>query len=1193
MASRSQISKVINTGDQKRVEQEHQCGIEIQTVFQKLVDSSMDGILAFDKEGRYTVWNPALERIFGINQLQRLGKEATDLCPFFRQTGGMNCYREALAGKGVLATDIPYTFAETGKQIFLDGHFSPLLDDGGNIIGGLAIIRDVTERKQVEWELRQLVDAVPQHMAIIASDGRLIYGNKVALDFHGYNLEQFLDENSLKTKVDPRDLANYLDVRQRGLARGLPFETEVRLLSKSGAYRWFLVLFNPLLDGQDHVLRWYATATDIQDRKQAEEALRRSEDRLKLLLEFTNKLITKLELRDLLRAVAGSLRKVIACDAIGVFLPHSDGDSLRSFVADFPETKGFLREELQVSAEKRTMALECPLAAMVFRTGKTWIGNDDDLLQLGFKNALALAEGLKTGCVLPILCCDRVLAVLAVGRREAKPFDPYEVDLLRQVADQVAIAIVNALAVEDRKQAENALRRSEAYLAEAQRLSHTGSFGWDVSSEEINWSAETFRIFEFGPKAKVTIQLIMQRTHPEDRPAVQQLIERVSRERTDFDVEHRLLMPNGCVKYVHVVGHPSTDEWGCFEFVGAVTDITERKQAEAALLRGAQQLATQKAQLDELFEQAPEGIVLLDVEDRILRINPEFTRIFGYTPDEAIGRLINDLIAPEELLSEAEEYTHRIIHGKPVNAETIRRRKDGKRIHISLLAVPISVPGGGQIAEYAIYRDITERRRAEEALRRSEAYLAEAQRLSHTGSFAHDAVRGEILYWSPEAYRIFGFDPAKGPISYQEARSRIHPDDLQKFDEARERGIREKTGAKIDFRIVLPDGSVKHVHCLSHPSLNASGEVVELVGTNMDVTEQHEARAALEKAFEEIKQLKDELYRENLALKDEIDQASMFEEIVGTSEALRRILVQVAKVAPTDSTVLIAGETGTGKELIARAIHRRSQRSSKTFVSVNCAAIPAGLIGSELFGHEKGAFTGATQRRLGRFELADGGTLFLDEVGDLPPETQIALLRVLQERQLERVGGTHSIAVNVRIIAATNRDLKAAVAAGTFRSDLFYRLNVFPLTVPSLRDRKNDIPLLVEYLTERYASKAGKKIKNIQKRTLELFQAYDWPGNIRELQNVIERAVILCDGETFSVDESWLESESARANERGNGLARLGAEQERKLIESALAQSRGRIAGPSGAAAKLGIPRSTLETKIARLGIVKHRFKSG
>jgi len=258
---------------------------------------------------------------------------------------------------------------------------------------------------------------------------------------------------------------------------------------------------------------------------------------------------------------------------------------------------------------------------------------------------------------------------------------------------------------------------------------------------------------------------------------------------------------------------------------------------------------------------------------------------------------------------------------------------------------------------------------------------------------------------------------------------------------------------------------------------------------------------------------------------------------------------------------------------------------------VNCAAIPAALIGSELFGHEKGAFTGATHRRLGRFELAEGGTLFLDEVGDLPAETQIALLRVLQERQLERIGGNQSIAVNVRIIAATNRDLKAAINAGAFRSDLFYRLNVFPIDVPPLRERREDIPLLVEYLTERYACKAGKKIKNIDRRTLELFQAYHWPGNIRELQNVIERAVILCDGQTLSVDEVWLHTEAPRSSKAAKGLGRLGAEQEKELIESALAECGGRVAGPTGAAAKLGIPRSTLETKIRSLRIDKHRFR--
>ena len=277
--------------------------------------------------------------------------------------------------------------------------------------------------------------------------------------------------------------------------------------------------------------------------------------------------------------------------------------------------------------------------------------------------------------------------------------------------------------------------------------------------------------------------------------------------------------------------------------------------------------------------------------------------------------------------------------------------------------------------------------------------------------------------------------------------------------------------------------------------------------------------------------------------------------------------------------------------MIARAIHKRSRRSERAFVAVNCAAIPASLIGSELFGHEKGAFTGGTQRRLGRFELANGGTLFLDEIEDLPAETQIALLRVLQDRQFERIGGTQSITANVRIIAATNRDLKAAVGARAFRDDLYYRLNVFPIPVPPLRDRKDDIPLLVEYLTERYASKAGKKIKHIAKRTLELFQAYDWPGNIRELQNVIERAVILSENDIFCVDETWLKRGAPEFI--GSTVALNGAlhRQEKGMIEAALAESGGRVSGPGGAASKLGIPRPTLEARIKRLGIDKYRFK--
>jgi formate hydrogenlyase transcriptional activator len=332
--------------------------------------------------------------------------------------------------------------------------------------------------------------------------------------------------------------------------------------------------------------------------------------------------------------------------------------------------------------------------------------------------------------------------------------------------------------------------------------------------------------------------------------------------------------------------------------------------------------------------------------------------------------------------------------------------------------------------------------------------------------------------------------------------------------------------------------------------------------------------------------------RENIALREEIDKTSMFEEIVGASPALKAVLTKVAKVAPTDSIVLITGETGTGKELIARAIHKRSRRTARAFVSVNCAAVPRDLIASELFGHEKGAFTGATQRRLGRFELAEGGTIFLDEIGELPLETQIALLRVLQEREFERVGGNHPIRAEVRVIAATNRDLEAAIAAGTFRSDLFYRLDVFPIEMPPLRDRRDDIPMLVEYFMDRYGRKAGKNIRRIEKRSLELLQAYPWPGNIRELQNIIERSVIVCETENLSIDESWL-SRRTHTNSKGrSGLEQNLAAQEKEMIEAALKECGGRVFGPLGAAAMLGMPRSTLESRIKSLKIDKGRFKT-
>jgi transcriptional regulator with PAS, ATPase and Fis domain len=487
-------------------------------------------------------------------------------------------------------------------------------------------------------------------------------------------------------------------------------------------------------------------------------------------------------------------------------------------------------------------------------------------------------------------------------------------------------------------------------------------------------------------------------------------------------------------------------------------------------------------------------------------------------------------------------------------------------------------------------KEIVERKKADEKLRRSEAYLLEGQRLVHMFSWARDAATGKVTC-SPEVRRIFGAAAGEDVSTTEFFLGRIHPEDRPGAERDFAAAALSKVSYESDYRIILPDGSVKNIHTIGHPVLNDSGEIVEYVGTAMDMTEQRRASSELETAFEEIKKLKDQLHDENVALREQIDQAFMFEEIVGSSPALRTVLSNILKVAPTDSTVLITGETGTGKELIARAIHKRSQRSSRAFVAVNCASIPSSLIASELFGYEKGAFTGALQRHQGRFELAHSGTIFLDEVGELPPETQIALLRVLQEHQFERVGGTRVLPTDVRVIAATNRDLRVAIASGTFRADLFYRLNVFPIEVPPLRQRKEDIPMLVEYFVKRYAEKAGKQIYKVDKNTMDRCQTYPWPGNIRELQNIIERSVILCSGDTLWIDDAWLASEEQSSRpELSAPLTETLQHQEREIIEAALAASGGRVAGPNGAAAKLGIPRSTLDSKIKQLSIRKHKF---
>jgi len=426
-------------------------------------------------------------------------------------------------------------------------------------------------------------------------------------------------------------------------------------------------------------------------------------------------------------------------------------------------------------------------------------------------------------------------------------------------------------------------------------------------------------------------------------------------------------------------------------------------------------------------------------------------------------------------------------------------------------------------------------------------------------------------YGNTASRSYFGLKDRLSPEKF--VQTTTHPEDCERYLAWAVERNQQRDGGEIEVRLRRHDGEYRwFLHQLS-PIADDEGAIVRWCVTRVDIDER--------------KRQEDRAVMETLSLREEIDKISMFEEIVGTSAPLQAVLARIAKVAPTDSTVLITGETGTGKELIARAIHKRSRRSKRAFVAVNCAAVPKDLIASELFGHEKGAFTGALQRHMGRFELAEGGTIFLDEIGELPAETQVALLRVLQEREFTRVGGTQSIAADVRVIAATHRDLPKAIEAGSFRSDLYYRIHVFPIAVPSLRERKEDLRLLVQYFIDRFSNKMGKTFRRIDPKSLDRLSSYPWPGNIRELQNVIERSVIVCDADIFSLDESWL----IHASIVQKPLSVEILNQEKELIEAALAQSRGRVSGASGAAVMLKMPPSTLDSKIRALKIDKRSFQ--
>src|SRR5579862_4818199 len=628
--------------------------------------------------------------------------------------------------------------------------------------------------------------------------------------------------------------------------------------------------------------------------------------------------------------------------------------------------------------------------------------------------------------------------------------------------------------------------------------------------------------------------------------------------------------------YSHEARVPTEEDLTLIKGAGHIARIAiERQRSQEALRKALGKLQTSEARLRQVIDTIPTlaWCNLPDGPNEFL--NKKWHEYTGLSPEESHGWGWQAAFHPEDLPPLMEKWRELLTSGEPGEIDARLRRRDGVFRWFLIRVEPLRDETGKIIRWYGTSTDIEVLKQTEEKLREDECEL---RRIT-------DAIPLAIVVQDPSGIPLYANQATLDytgltldDIVSPGFRERIfHPDDLERLRDERQAALARGLPFEIEQRALRKDGQYRWFLIRYNPFRSEHGRVVRWYATGTDIDDR--------------KRAEERTRNENLALREQIDRDSMFEDIVGSSESLCKVLRQVAKIAPSDSTVLILGETGTGKELIARAVHKRSRRAERAFIGVNCAAIPTSLIASELFGHERGAFTGATQKRLGRFEAANGGTVFLDEVGDLPPDTQIALLRVLQEREIERVGSNRPIAVDVRVLAATHRDLNALVAEGKFREDLLYRLTVVPIEIPPLRGRLTDVPLLVEYFIDRFAKRAGKKFRTIDKKSLKLFEGYNWPGNVRELQNVIERAVILCEGETFSVEESWLKRELPPRFARPASLNGALVKQEKQMIEAALAESNGRISGPTGAAAKLRLPSRTLDSKIKRLKINKYRFK--
>lgn len=702
-------------------------------------------------------------------------------------------------------------------------------------------------------------------------------------------------------------------------------------------------------------------------------------------------------------------------------------------------------------------------------------------------------------------------------------------------------------------------------------LEMTNAIPWEAN-------ANTWRFTYIGPQA---VELLGYSTdqwyekdfwathiHPEDREFAIRFCEKSSCTAKNYEFEYRMIAADGRVVWLHDIVNVQSFNGAPETLRGFLFDITERRQAQDV-----QQARAERHR--SVVQTAASAIILLSPDLKILEWNCAAARICGWKRDEVLGKDYLELLLPKEVRESVAADIQKVLAGQPTESfENPIRTRDGAERSLSWNVSRLVDAKDRAIGIVAIGMDITEHKQAEEALHRSENRY---RTLFESSPYCiHEIdIEGRLYSMNSAGLHMMGVTDERD-IKGMPYLDVVSDDDRDRIGKVLALAYQ---GNPLATEFLAVNGVFFQSSFV--PITDDNDVVIKLMGLTQDITERKRAQRELENALSEVARLKDQLQAENIYLREEIDLGHNFGEIIGQNSGLKKLLVKVEQVATTDATVLILGETGTGKELVARAIHRLSQRKDRPLVKVSCAALPPSLIECELFGHEKGAFTNAISRQVGRFELADGATIFLDEIGELPLNLQAKLLRVLQEGEFERLGNPRTFKVDVRIIAATNRDLEEAVRDGGFRADLYHRLSVFPLALPPLRERKEDIPLLVRSFVNSYEKKVGKAIDTIPETAMNTLQSYSWPGNVRELENVIERAVIVTPGTTLRMEDVLAPSQAVAAAERVQTLEHI----ERDHINRILQQTRWRIEGQYGAAVALGLRPATLRSRMRKLGI--------